>query len=1599
MQTAYLKQHAQHIKDILRALPKSGGETLQEFTRQFYARIMNPDLERVDAVLAASVAASAYEFVQKRERDKPKIRVIQPQKRKHGYDLSSVVVELLNDDMPFLVDSLSAELTRHGFTIRETYHPIFQVQRDPKGNFKSLGSLQEKGSAFKPESFIHFEISAMPEGMTEEQLENDLLWIIQHVRAAVQDWQQIVVKVEQTIADVQHAPYTYDKEMAREVKDFLYWIIERNFVFLGYAEYKLSNSKNGDTLTCPDDSRLGVLKISDDLMAADSGTLPPEAGHFLRSQQLIEITKSSRRSAVHRPVPMDTISIKRFDDKGKIIGEVRFVGLFTSNVYYQSGVEIPLVRKKIEHVLERSNFDPVSHDGKSLKAILEFLPRDEIFQMTEDDLFGISIGILMLESKPIVRMFVRKDASERFVSVMVFVPRERFSTDLRRQIQALVEKAYSGHSSTFSTLITEEAPLARLHLIVKTSPGDVPNVNLAKIEAEIAKRAYLWSDQLMEALTTKLGEQRAQKYLRKYANAFPQSYINRYDATGCVYDIEKIEEAQEKNSLVLDLYNNKAEDLAFLHLKIYNPLYEIALSDILPLLENAGFRVIEEHPFKIQLSDTDKPVRIRDFKLQMAEKSPFNLDQVKVKIQDALLMVWQRELENDKFNALILRAGLDARQVTMLRACAKYLKQIVFTYSQAAIEQALCAHPQITRLLVELFEVRFSPAEKDRDHKQTAIRKEIEEQLGAVSNAVEDRILRRTMELMGAMLRTNYYQKDAQGKTKPVLSFKFDSANVPELPLPRPFAEIFVYGMRVEGIHLRGGKVARGGLRWSDRHEDFRTEVLGLMKAQMVKNSVIVPVGSKGGFVLKQAPATNNRDAFMAEGVECYKMYLSGLLDITDNIIKGKIVPPKQVVRHDGDDPYLVVAADKGTATFSDIANSVSATYGFWLGDAFASGGSVGYDHKKMGITARGGWVSVTRHFQEMGVDIGTQEFTTAGIGDMAGDVFGNGMLLSKNIRLVAAFNHMHIFIDPNPNAAKSFAERHRLFELPRSTWKDYDTNLISKGGGIFERSAKIIELSKEAQTALGVSKSEFTPDELMRAILLAPVDLLWNGGIGTYVKAEEESNEQVGDRANNAVRVNGRELRCKIVGEGGNLGFTQKGRIEYARAGGRINTDAIDNSAGVDCSDHEVNIKIAFSSEVASGNLTLAKRDKILAGMTDEVARLVLKDNILQTQAITIAEQQAYNLLESHTRLIHVLESRGILNREIEFLPSDRQLAELKAAKRGLTRPEIAVLLAYSKMALYKDMLESSLPDEEYFISDLKRYFPIPMQKDFAKAIEKHPLRREIIATVMTNSVVNRGSITFCFDIAEDLGASVRDIAAAYATVRDAFGLRHIWNGIEQNSATIDVATQTEMYAMTTQFLERVSTWLLHHLPMPLDIDTVSKEILPEVAEIDKNKASLHSEMTRKEAETVAARLIAKSVPKKLADAVTALGIMSAAPDIISVAHKNDLPVKDVGKAYFELGSKLGLSWLRQCAEQMAINSHWDRLAIKAIIADLFDEQRRLTDSVIAHSGGLTAWLEANKGDVESLERFMEGIKTGEAPDLPRLMVTLRQIRALGVA
>ncbi len=1541
MKDTYIKQAQRLLNTIVGGLGNSSKEE-QAFTKQFFAKLPVSELSRLAESHAAGIAGSAFRFMQERERNKPKIRLFRPTKAEHGYDSHRPVIELINDDKPFLIDSLTAELSQNGFTIFETIHPIFFASRDERGRLKTLHGEATPGAT--KESFIHFEISELPEDITAEVIIGRLQRVLEFVSLAVSDWQAIIAKTKACEQEL-HGCTAYGAEEVGEARAFLQWLTNKNFVFLGYLSVDFENGEQGDA-SINNASLLGISKLDD----------IPKKVHS--SPHLIDIRKASRRSPVHRPVLMDVVTVKRFNAEGGVIGEHRIYGLFTSAVYYQSTDLIPFVRRKVKHVQELAGFDATSHDGKTLKTILEFLPRDELLQINEEDLHALSLGMLALELRPGVKLFIRRDIPGRYLSCLAFVPKEHFSTGVRLYIQSTLESELRATLENFTTHIGESA-LARLHIILRTTLETPENPDASRIEAEIATSIMLWSDRLRAAMANTMASDRAERLLRLYGSAFPSTYISRYGVEAALEDIETIERARAAKTIAVDF--KPASDRY--SLKIFNPNQPKTLSDLLPTLENMGLVTFEEHPFIINPA-TDTAVRMRDITLAPANGTISDFARAKPLFEEALLAVWQGMVADDRLNALVLTALLTARQIVILRALTAYLKQAGFAPTATTIAQTLSSHPEMATLLVHLFEARFNPATETREHVVVALSNQIEERLATVKSIQDDSILRTLYTTIQAMLRTNYYVPSAS-----VLSFKFASERVPGLPLPKPYAEIFVYSVRVEGIHLRGGKVARGGIRWSDRHDDFRTEVLGLMKAQMVKNAVIVPVGSKGGFVVKKESPTN-REAFQKEGVECYKLYLSGLLDITDNIVGGAVTPPSSVVRHDGDDPYLVVAADKGTAKFSDTANSVSKSYGFWLDDAFASGGSAGYDHKEMAITARGGFVSVRRHFREMGIDIDQQSFTCVGIGDMAGDVFGNGMLLAPKMKLVAAFNHAHIFIDPAPDLEASYAERKRLFELPRSSWADYKG--FSAGGGVFERAAKTISLSPEAQIALGLSRQDFTPDELIKAILTAPVDLLWNGGIGTYVKAESETHDQVGDRANNNVRVNGAELRAKVVGEGGNLGFTQKGRIEYARTGGRINTDAIDNSGGVDCSDHEVNIKIALARAVSSGKLSLPDRNALLKGMTDEVAKLVLKDNALQTKAISVEEFSAPALLGSHARLIRTLEASGLLKRSIEYLPADAEIAALEHANRGLTRPELAVLLAYSKIALYRAIIDSPLPDDPYFAVDLVRYFPEAMKTNYADEIARHPLKRDIIATVATNSLVNRAGVTFYFDIAEDTGLGVHAIVGAYTLVRDAYSLRTLWEQMEKTSG-LSHAQDISMHREIASLLDYVTRRVLRLVPEISDIKASVARFKPAIDALSPNQK------------------------QTLEGGILALSSLKYAVDIAVLAERTHADVDKAADVYTATMEELALLSLIEKAVKDAQKSALDRVAIKILVQDISDQLLEIAETVLKEfKGSVHVWAEAKSAKLGAYKHALKDVVSREHLDVAMLTIALDQLRRL---
>ena len=1419
------------------------------------------------------------------------------------------------------------------------------------------------------------------------------------MRAAVRGLEADARAAARSDPELRAATASAARGLARRRRAFLQWLTDDHLPLLGYRRHDLLERDGELELVRVEGSGLGILRDSGARGISISFSSAPRAVRNLAAapSPMLLVTKATTRATVHRPGYVDYVGIKRYDAGGKVVGEHRFVGLFTSVAYATRVTEVPLVRGKVRAVSERARLAPGSHLGKALTHILESYPRDELFQITVEELAEIANGILQLGERQRFRLFIRRDAFERFVSCIIFVPRENYTTELRRKFQWILLEAFNGSAAEFDVLLTD-AVLARIHITVRTTPGRIPAYDRRALEAQLAATARRWEDDLRSALNETAEESDAAQLLRRYGAAFPASYREHIEPVTAVEDLHRLERVA-RTELVLNFYRPRASAPNRLGFKIYRGSAPVPLSDSLPMLEHMGVRVLAERPYEIT-PDGAEPMWIHDFELEAPAGDEFDIETLAPLFEDAFARVFEGRVENDDFNRLVLKAGLAADEIAILRAYAKYLRQIGFPLSQPYIETTLAAHSRIAGMLARLFRLRFHPAEHDDTATGSQVRA-IEQALDKVPNASEDRVLRQLLALIQATLRTNFWRtgvgaSGAEGPRRSFLSFKFDPRQVPTLPEPRPMFEIFVYSTRFEGVHLRGGRVARGGLRWSDRPEDFRTEVLGLVKAQMVKNTVIVPVGSKGGFVLKKAPPATDREAYMKEGVACYQDYLRGLLDLTDNLVQGKAVPPPQVVRHDGDDPYLVVAADKGTATFSDYANAISAEYGHWLGDAFASGGSAGYDHKGMGITARGAWESVKRHFREMGIDTQTTEFTCVGIGDMSGDVFGNGMLLSKHIRLVAAFDHRHIFIDPAPDAATSFAERERVFALPRSSWADYDAHLISAGGGIWSRAEKSIPVSPQAQAALGISAARMTPTELIVAILRAPVDLLYNGGIGTYVKASTESHADVGDRANDAVRINGADLRCKVIGEGGNLGFTQRGRVEAALKGVRLYTDAIDNSAGVDTSDHEVNIKILLSLPVAEGRVTLEQRNALLATMTDDVAHLVLEDNYYQTQALSVGVHTARKLLEQQQRFIRFLEKEGRLNRALEFLPDDETIAERRAAGRALTGPERAVLLAYSKMWLFDELLASDLPEDPWVATALVNYFPARLHHEFANDIERHPLRREIIATVVLNEMVNRVGPSFPYQMLSSTGSAPAQVVRAYLLTREVFALGPTWKAIEALDNAVADQAQAELLMELGRRTVRATTWFLRSRRLGEPMAQTIDRFAPAAQALLRHLRAAPVDVSwRAPIDETQARLMQQRIPEALAFDVAAAATSFAALDLAEIAEASRQPLSTVAATYFAIGDALGLARVRAQVAALPSDGYWQALAKAASSDDLASLQRQLTADAL-EAGGMEPWQRAQAQPLDRARRMLSELAESKSADLAMLSVALRELRNL---
>ncbi len=1529
----------------------------------------------------------------------PKLRVYNPRAEEHGWTSPHTVIEIVNDDMPFLVDSVTMEVNRQGYTLHLFNHPIFATRRDQEGQLESFGPPVKDG---KHESLIHVEVDREIDAAKLKELGAGILGVLGDVRVSFEDWDAMRERMTGIVKELAAPPAFLQGGETEETRAFLEWAADHHFTFLGYRDYELASVEGEDQLRIVPRSGLGVLREPKLGGVSHSfAELPRELRALAREPRLLALTKANARATVHRPGYLDYIGVKRFDAAGKVAGERRFVGLYTSSALHADPRQVPLLRRKVANVIERAGFRQYSHMYKALLAILQDFPRDELFQIDADTLLDTALGILRLGDRRKTRAFIRRDLYGRFYSCLVFLPRENYNTDVRVKIQEILKRHLKGSTAEF-TVHLSEAVLARIHLLVRSNPKDAPTYDIHAIEADLAQATRRWEDDLKIALIEALGEERATVLTRRYEGGFPIAYRDAITPRAAVRDLAFIEKLDEAQPYAVNLYRPVEADERALRLRVFRVGASVPLSASLPVLENMGLEVLDEVSYEVQRQGAE-PVFLHDFGLRAARPIP-DVEAVKGPTEEALIRVTRREIENDGFNRLTPLAALAPDDVVVMRAYAKYLKQAGFTFSQAYIEQTLAAHPVTAGKLVALFHARFDPAlGAGRDELQKKLDEEIKAELNEVPVADEDRILRRFLYLIRATIRTNNWVKDAQGARKPFLSLKFLSAQVPELPDPRPLFEVFVYSTRFESIHLRGGKVARGGLRWSDRPEDFRTEVLGLMKAQVVKNAVIVPTGSKGGFVVKNAPPVSDREANLKEGIECYKNFLRGVLDVTDNLVGGKVVPPKGVVRHDADDPYLVVAADKGTATFSDIANGISAEYGFWLGDAFASGGSAGYDHKKMGITAKGAWESVKRHFREMGVDTQSQDFTVAGIGDMSGDVFGNGMLLSRHIKLVAAFDHRHVFLDPDPDREASFRERERLFNLPRSSWDDYDRKLVSKGGGVYPRSAKSIPVSAEVRKVLDIEASELTPQELMKAILKAPVDLFYNGGIGTYVKASRQSNPEVGDRANDAIRVNGRELRCKVVGEGGNLGFTQLGRVEYAAAGGRIYSDAIDNSAGVDCSDHEVNIKILLGVVMEDGEMTLKQRNQVLTEMTDDVARLVLADNYYQTQSLAVSGIRADKLLDAQAGFMRALEKAGKLNRAVEFLPADDEVAERRAAKQGLTSPERGVLLAYSKIVLSDELVGTALVDDEYVSNALVAYFPPLLQKRFTALMPRHRLKREIIATVVANTMINRTGSVFVHRMQEETGATAEEVTRAFILTRDVFGLESLWLEIDALDNKVPAQLQYQMLIDMGRLVVRATLWFLRRRREKLPIAKVIGIFGPGLKALRGLLPDVLSPADRTAFDASLQRLAGEGVPQELAGRFAELEGLYAVLDATEVAVEQKKPIELIGSLYFALVGELDLRWIAGKITQLPTDTSWQALARNALRDDLASQQRALTSTVAKLSPSadepepmLAAWKERYGPAIARYRNMVEELKRLPSLDLAVLSVLLRELRTL---
>lgn len=1576
--------------EIDQRLPGTRARVLNEFAERYYASASPADLCEWQLEDLYGSTLACWQFLQQRHQCQPKVRVFNPDYEQHGWQSTHTVVEVLQEDMPFLVDSLRMELNQRNLTIHAIHNSVLTLKRKPSGEFDGLLNKDSRSQKLCRESLISVEVDRHTDQEDLQELQLALQNVLEDVRMVVEDFEPMLERCNQLEKEFSRSIKGFEKQDLSEVHDFIGWL-KLHFTFLGYDEFQLVEKGGRQTLEAIPGSQLGLLKFCDEHCRSELvNESDRDAEGFVLIPDILSFTKSNRKSHVHRPTYPDYISIKKIDSQGNVCGECRFLGLYTSSVYIQSSKQIPVVRRKVDAVMERSGLHRYGHDWKELQQILEIHPRDDLFQVSVEDLYETVTGILQIHERRQIRLFVRRDYFGQFYSCLIYSPREVYSTDFRHKVQALLCEHLGCDQVDFTTYFSESI-LARTQLILR---GE--NIEEAfdpqKLERLVRSAARGWRDNLEDALVEALGEEEGIRTFQHFGNGFPPSYMADFTPRTAVADLQHIRRLSTEHALQLSFYQALENEPDCLNFKLFSQGSSLPLSDVIPVLENLGLRVMDEHPYRI--SGKEKEVWIHDFSLHYTGQEAISPAELKSIFEQAFLHIWQGDAASDEFNRLVLSAQINWREVAMLRAYAGYMKQIRFPISQEAISSTLNSYVGLARKLVELFTCRFDP---QRQADTRPLEASLIDGLDEVVSLNDDRVIRQYLALIKATLRTNFYQDKGE---KPYFSFKLAPESIPDVPLPRPKFEIFVFSPRVEGVHLRGGKVARGGLRWSDRLEDYRTEVLGLVKAQQVKNAVIVPVGAKGGFVAKKLNEQMSREEWLDEGVACYRTFISGLLDLTDNLKEGAVVPPDAVVRHDEDDTYMVVAADKGTATFSDIANGIAQDYGFWLGDAFASGGSQGYDHKKMGITARGAWVSVERHFREMGVNTDKEDFTVVGIGDMSGDVFGNGMLLSKHICLVAAFNHLHIFIDPTPDSAKSWKERKRLFELPRSSWTDYNSKLISKGGGVFERSAKAITLSPEIKKMTGLATDSVPPNELIKALLSSPVDLIWNGGIGTYVKSSEETDADIGDKANDALRVNGSDLNCKVVGEGGNLGMSQRARMEYALSGGRMNTDFIDNAGGVDCSDHEVNIKILLNQIVADGDMTEKQRNQLLSDMTDDVSALVLENNYRQVQSISLAEARSLESMSEYQRYIINMEAAGKLDRALEFLPEDEALNERKNLDKGLSRPELSVLISYSKAELKETLALSEVPDDPYLVNELYTAFPEILIERYAEVLRQHRLNREIVGTQIANNMINMMGINFVDRLRVSTGADEASIARAFVLARDVYDINSLWKQIELLDHKVDSQVQVHMMLELQHLMRRATRWFVRNRRSEVDchreVERFSTLLQDNASRLEKVLCGEPKVLWRESLE----KYTEAGVPRKLGKVIAGARSLYAFLGIIEVAEEANVSAAQVAQIYFDLGERLQLHWLSQQLNTLPVENYWQALAREAFRDDLDWQQRALVSNAMqchkkgmSPNGAVDQWADQHGWLVARWNNVLSELKSADRHEYAMYTVALREL------